>query len=195
MIPKSIVDIFFKRSFLTFLLLAAMGCTTAPTGDSQEDPNLAFFQDLATGNLLKARNDLTQSIRKNPRDPIPWNNLAYLDFRENHLRHAEGEIAQGLALDPRSLLLRMNKIRLELALGSYRDARKALLELSRDHPWPKRYRLLMAIADMHTGHPDSARILLLEILSQRPGDRLAELNLEKLQKDSWESYSSTGVRP
>lgn len=172
------------RVILVVFPLAIMGCASTPrTTGSPESLNRLYLKDMNAGNLPKARRDLDRLVRINPHDAIAWNNLAYIDFRETHIQLAESDLSQGIKVSPGSISLQMNAIRLELAVAQYQKARKTLLKIAcNQKPWPRGFHLLLAIADIHTGHPEEAEILLRETLSKRPGDRLALLNLEKLKK-------------
>jgi Flp pilus assembly protein TadD len=163
--------------FLTVLTM--VGCSTVHSPSRQELYG-AFSKDEKQGNLQKARMDLGRILKVQPRDSIAWNDLAYLDFLSRHYKKAQGDLSQGLAIDPASRFLLLNKARLLLAEGENEKSRTVLLSMISSHPWPKGFRMVLAIADMRTGHLDSARVLLSEILSDRPSDNLASIYLSRL---------------
>lgn len=171
------------RQFLpAFLLLATisimMGCSTeAP---SSRELYGAFLKDEKLGDIQKAKADLSGILKVHPADPVAWNDLAYLDFLSHHYKKAQWALSQGLALNPSDHFLLLNKARLFLAEGENQKARMILLPMISSHPWPKGFRMILAIADSRTGHPDSARVLFSEILSERPSDSLASIYLFRL---------------
>ncbi|MHB1285155.1 MAG: tetratricopeptide repeat protein [Leptospirales bacterium] len=163
------------------LLLSGLGCAfLSPSPDSGESLSRSFSQNLAAGRVVRARADLSSLLKRNPHDFAAWNNLAYLDFRQSNYTRAEGDLDQALALNPGNPFLRLNKARLLLAETRYSEARSLLLSLEPLHPWPKGFRLLLAIADLHTGHQESARLLLMEILNARPSDTMAHAYLSRI---------------
>ncbi len=174
---------YLKQGLPAFLLFATIvpmiGCSTAASS-SMEELYGAFSKDEKSGNIHQARVDLYDILKSHPRDPIVWNDLAYLDFLSHHYRKAQGDLSQGLALNPSNRFLLLNKARLFLAEGKNENAREILLPMISFHPWPKGFRMILAIADLRTGHRGSARILFSEILSERPSDRLASIYLSRL---------------
>jgi len=167
----------FLLVFLTVSLM--LGCATAPYSSRQELYG-AFSKDEKAGNLQKARIDLCAILKISPQDSIAWNDLAYLDFLSHHYRKAQGDLSQGLAVNPSDHFLLLNSARLFLAEGENERARVTLLSMISAHPWPKGFRMILAIADLRTGHRDSAKLLFSEILSERPYDRLAAIYLSRL---------------
>jgi Flp pilus assembly protein TadD len=130
---------------------------------------------------MEARQDLSRELRLHPRNISVWNNLAYLDFKNGKYRKADGDLSQGLALNPGNTFLLENRARLSLARQEDEKARAILLSLEAVRPWPKGFRLLLAIADLRTGRSDEARLLLNAILSDRPRDPLARFYLSRLK--------------
>ncbi|OOH83780.1 tetratricopeptide repeat protein [Leptospirillum ferriphilum] len=157
------------------------GCASSGgSGSTEASLTESFEQDLRTGHYLKARQDLSRELRLHPRNISVWNNLAYLDFKNGQYRQADGDLAQGLALNPKNAFLLENRARLFLARHKDKAARKILLSLETVRPWPRGFRLLLAIADLRTGHQEEARLLLNAILSDRPRDPLARVYLSRL---------------
>lgn len=78
----------------------------------------------------------------------------------------------------------MNKARLLLAMGKNQAARTLLREMIRMRPWPKGYRILLAIAENRTGHNEAARILFEELIANHPNDPLAKKYLHSLTPDA-----------
>ncbi|MHB1606788.1 MAG: tetratricopeptide repeat protein [Leptospirales bacterium] len=172
-----------REVLASLLLLSGAGCAALPSsGTPGETLSKAFSRDLGLGHLDRARGDLFRELRRDPRNFVAWNNLACLDFRQNDYSRAQGDIDQALALNPGNPFLLLNKSRLLLARKRYSEARTLLGSLEPVHPWPRGFRLLLAIADVHTGHPESARILLNEILNTHPSDPLAIATLSRLEK-------------
>jgi len=172
------------RLFPVFLLIlvfsSLLACSTGASSLSRQDLYGAFSKDEKAGDLRKARLDLSSILKTHPRDPIAWNDLAYLDFLSHDYGKAQGALAQGLALHPKDRFLLLNKARLFLAEGKNEKARSLLLSMMASRPWPKGFRMILAIADLRTGHSDSARVLFSEILTERPHDRLAAIYLSRL---------------
>ena len=172
------------RLFPVFLLFLAfstlLACSTGVPSLSRQELYGAFSKDEKAGDLRKARLDLSDILKSHPRDPIAWNDLAYLDFLSHHYKKAQGALAQGLALNPNDHFLLLNKARLFLAEGKNEKARRVLLSMMASRPWPKGFRMILAIADLRTGHRDSARVLFSEILAERPSDKLASIYLSRL---------------
>ncbi|MHB8421161.1 MAG: tetratricopeptide repeat protein [Leptospirales bacterium] len=165
------------------LLLSGAGCAALPSPGSPDETRTGdFSRDLGLGHLDRARGDLFRALRQHPRNVVAWNNLACLDFRQNDYSRAQGDLDQALALDPGNPFLLLNKARLLLARKQYSEARTLLGSLESVHPWQRGFRLLLAIADVHTGHPESARILLNEIINDHPSDPLATATLSRLEK-------------
>jgi len=164
---------------LLLTVLTMVGCGTTPSSSRQELYG-AFSKDERSGNIEKARLDLYGILNLQPRDSIAWNDLAYLDFLSHHYQKAEGELSQGLLMNPTDRFLLLNKARLFLAEGENEQARRILLSMISSHPWPKGFRMILAIADLRTGHRDSARVLFSEILSDRPSDSLASIYLSRI---------------
>lgn len=166
-------------------LFALSGCATSGIGGGGEDSSAnSFARDLQAGHFEAARQDLSEELRRNPRSASAWNNLALLDFKAGHERKADGELSQGLALEPHNTFLLLNRARLDLARRQYKKARKILLSLEGVRPWPRGFRLLLAIADLKTGHRESSRLLLEEILSERPHDPMARAYLSRFDNGS-----------
>ncbi len=170
------------------LLLSGLGCASlTPSQNPGKTPSRSFSQDLAAGRIDLARLDLSRTLKLDPHDFAAWNNLAYLDFRRHDYPKAEGDLDKGLALNPGNPFLRLNKARLLLAESRYPEARTMLLSLEPIHPWPPGFRLLLAIADLHTGHQEASRTLLNEILNSRPMDKMAQNYLFQIEKGSKEN--------
>uniref|UniRef100_A0A7C3R3U1 Uncharacterized protein n=1 Tax=Leptospirillum ferriphilum TaxID=178606 RepID=A0A7C3R3U1_9BACT len=166
-------------------LYGLTGC--ASSGDGGVGENTAselFSRDLQAGHYEAARQDLAGELRRNPHSASAWNNLALLDFKAGHEQKADGDLSQGLALDPHNTFLLLNRARLSLARHQYKKARKILLSLEGVRPWPRGFRLLLAIADLKTGHRESSRLLLEEILSERPHDPMARAYLSRFEHGS-----------
>ncbi len=178
---------FFYKKILHVLvtglcLVWLTGCASSgKTRSSEASLTESFEHDLRTGHYLKAREDLSRELHLHPRNVTVWNNLAYLDFKAGKYRQADGDLAQGLALNPKNAFLLENRARLFLARHKDKNARRILLSLETVRPWPKGFRLLLAIADLRTGHKDEARLLLNAILSDRPHDTLARVYLSHLE--------------
>lgn len=165
------------------LLLSVFACTSFPSSsDRVENLSNSFTQDLEAGRIEQARLDLTRILKVNPHDFAAWNNLAYLDFQRHDYPKAEKDLDKGLAINPGNSFLRLNKARLLLAEGRYPEARTKLLSLESIHPWLPGFRLLLAIADLHTGHQESSRTLLNEVLNSRPMDKMAQKYLFQIVK-------------
>ena len=158
------------------------GCASSGERSRQGvSPAESFSRDLKAGRYMEARQDLSRELRLHPRNISVWNNLAYLDFKNGKYRKADGDLAQGLALNPGNAFLLENRARLFLACHKDESARRILLSLEAVRPWPKGFRLLLAIADLRTGHKEEARLLLNAILSERPRDPLARVYLSRLE--------------
>lgn len=168
-----------------FALCGFTGCASSGNGGAGENASAEFFsRDLQAGHYEAARQDLSGELRRNPHSAAAWNNLALLDFKTGHERKADGDLSQGLALDPHNTFLLLNRARLCLARLQYKKARKILVSLEGVRPWPRGFRLLLAIADLKTGHRESSRILLEEILSERPHDPMARAYLSRFENGS-----------
>lgn len=178
----SINNIFLAVIGGVFAVLGFAGCASSVTEGTGESFSVESFKhNLQSGHYEAARQDLYGELRKNPRSAIVWNNLALLDFKAGHERKADGDLSQGLALDPHNTFLLLNRIRLFLAMHQYKKARLSLLSLENIRPWPRGFRLLLAIADLKTGHRESSRLLLEEILSDRPHDPMARAYLSRFE--------------
>ena len=172
------------RGLLTVvLLLAGAGCAAlSSSGTPGETLSKDFSRDLGAGQLALARGDLFRTLKLDPHNFVAWNNLACLDFRQHDYPRAQGEIDQALALNPGNPFLLLNKARLLLARKQYSEARFLLRSLEPRTPWPRGFRLLLAIADLHTKHTESARLLLNEIINAHPSDPMAHAYLSRLEK-------------
>ncbi len=172
-----------KFGFPVLTLLALVACSSDPFV-SRQDLFGQFSKDEKKGHFLQAKSDLSKILKSHPSDAIAWNDLAYLDFLGHHYRKAEGDLAQGLAVNPHNSFLLLNQSRILLAQGKNREARTLLLSMLPSHPWPKGFRMMLAIADSRTGHKEAARLLFEEILSRHPDDTLASLYLTRLNRES-----------
>ena len=186
----SMVALSFKNSFAIALQVVVTGVSLfwitgcASSGERSRQgvsPAESFSRDLKAGRYMEARQDLSRELRLHPRNISVWNNLAYLDFKNGKYRKADGDLSQGLALNPGNTFLLENRARLSLARQEDEKARAILLSLEAVRPWPKGFRLLLAIADLRTGRSDEARLLLNAILSDRPRDPLARFYLSRLK--------------
>jgi predicted Zn-dependent protease len=162
------------------LLLAILLASCATPSQSGPGPLISQANaDLRAGKYRESRKILNDLSRSDKNDPAVWNNLATLEFRERHLHKAMADLDRGLSIDPDNPELRLNKVRLLLAMGKNPEARTLLLQIGEKTPWPPGFRILMAIADWRTGHKSSARLLFREILAVHPNDPLAEAYLAK----------------
>lgn len=162
------------------LLLSILLASCAAPAPSGPGPLISQAnEDLRAGKYRESRKILNDLSRSDKDDPAVWNNLATLEFRERHLQRAMADLDRGLSIDPENPELRLNKVRLLLAMGKNPEARTLLLKIGEKTPWPPGFRILMAIADWRTGRKASARLLFREILTDHPNDPLAEAYLAK----------------
>lgn len=136
--------------------------------------------DIRQHHLVRAETILERLKQSMPEDPAVWNNLATVAFLQKDYARSLSMMDQALALKPASPRLRMNKARLLLAMGKNQAARTILRKMIRLRPWPKGYRILLAIAEKRTGHQEAARILFEELIANHPDDPLAQKYLSGL---------------
>ncbi|MHB1926131.1 MAG: tetratricopeptide repeat protein [Leptospirillum sp.] len=162
--------------FLSGMLTACSTENPPPSLDLLRQSSL----DIQQHRLVHAEKILDRLKKTMPEDPTVWNNLATVAFLHKDYARSLRMMDRALALKPSSTGLRMNKARLLLAMGKNQAARTLLRKMIRLRPWPKGYRILLAIAEKRTGHIEAAAILFEELIANHPDDPLAKKYLSGL---------------
>ncbi len=167
---------FFLSKFTPFLMAglaisSMMGCasTTEPAVRAYLHERQAYTE-ISHNRLDAAMVDLKLAIRDNPQDPSILNNMAFIEFKKNHLSKAVGYLEQARALrsDDNDEPYIMNEARILIAHHEYTRALALLTLIEPRHTWPKGYQKIMAQALLHNGQSAHALAILLDRHDLKP---------------------------
>ncbi len=168
---------------LAFCALWIQGCATSHQEvASKRLLMVSYDQEMKQNQLAAARKILLQGVRQYPREPLFWNDLAYLSFREGNYADADKMLSEGLRISPENQHLLLNEVRLDLARGKVSDGRKILFGMLPRHPWVHGYRLLLAITEVKSGNPEAGRILFEDLHDHHPHDPLIRRYIKDLTR-------------
>lgn len=115
--------------------------------------------------LSEANKELKLALRDTPREPSILNNMAYIEYKENHYQKALGFLEQARAVrqQDNDIPYIMNESRLLILHKHYKKALE-LLFIIKQKPinlWPKGYRRLMAVTLMRNNRLSEAVAVLM----------------------------------